>query len=83
MVEAHDKETEEEQGEKSFMEVPAILDQVKAASLITNGTHVILHPRDASLCVRRVSLDAFTDLLSSVVFSHASIILSFLIYSCT
>jgi len=37
MVEAHKQETEEEKGEKNFLEVPAILDQVKAASLITNA----------------------------------------------
>jgi len=37
MVEAHEPANEEEQAEKSFIEVPAILDQLKAASLITNA----------------------------------------------
>jgi hypothetical protein len=40
MVEAHDSNEEEAAANKTFIEVPAILDQLKAASVITNGKYL-------------------------------------------
>jgi len=37
MVEPNEPGSDEEQTEKTFLEVPAILDQLKAASAITNS----------------------------------------------